>query len=536
MQKNQEIILEITDITAEGSGVGRYEGMAVFVPLTAVGDIAKVKILKVKKTYAYGKLLEIITPSNARTQNDCPQFSKCGGCVFRHIKYQSELSLKENKVYETVKRIGGVDLKPKPILSAKPDRYRNKAQYPVAPNGGVGFYAFHSHRIIECEDCILQPQEFKEITKAVSEWVRKYNISIYDEQKHKGLLRHIYIRKAQVTSEIMVVFVINGESLPQSEQIIKTLVSNCENIKSIQINQNKENTNVILGKTCKTLYGSDHITDILCGIKVRLSALSFYQVNHTMAELLYNKAREYAKPNSKNIIDLYCGAGTIGLSMAKYAKSVIGVEIVPEAIKDAEFNAKNNGITNARFICADAADAAAQLAQEKITADTVILDPPRKGCAKEVIETVAKKFAPERVVYVSCDPATLARDIKIFEGVGYKLAEYTPCDLFPRTPHCETVALLSQRRPDEHIDITIDLTEFDTTAAELKATYPEIKEYVLNKFGLKVSSLYISQVKTKCGIIERENYNKGKAGHRVPQCPKEKEDAIMDALKHFKMI
>ena len=442
MQKNQEIILEITDITAEGSGVGRYEGMAVFVPLTAVGDTAKVKILKVKKTYAYGKAVEIITPSKERTQNDCPQFSKCGGCVFRHIKYQAELSLKENTVYETLKRIGGVDLKPNPILSSTPDRYRNKAQYPVAPNGGVGFYAFHSHRIIECEDCILQPQEFKEIVKTVSEWVRKYSISIYDEQKHKGLLRHIYIRKAQVTNEIMVVFVINGESLPQSEQIIKTLVSNCENIKSIQINQNRENTNVILGKTCKTLYGSDHITDILCGIKVRLSALSFYQVNHAMAELLYNKAREYAKPNGRNIIDLYCGAGTIGLSMAKYAKSVIGVEIVPEAIEDAEFNAKNNGINNASFICADASSAAERLAKEGIKADTVILDPPRKGCAKEVIETVANNFAPERVVYVSCDPATLARDIKIFEGLGYKLAEYTPCDLFPRTPHLETAALL----------------------------------------------------------------------------------------------
>ena len=451
MQKNEEIILEITDITAEGSGVGRYEGMAVFVPLTAVGDTVRAKILKVKKTYAYGKAVEIIIPSNSRTQNDCPQFSKCGGCVFRHIKYQSELSLKENKVYETVKRIGGVDLKPKPILSAAPDRYRNKAQYPVAPNGGVGFYAFHSHRIIECEDCILQPQEFKEITKAVSEWVRNYNISIYDEQKHKGLLRHIYIRKAKVTDEIMVAFVINGYNLPNSNEIIKALVSVCENIKSIIININTENTNVILGKTCKTLYGSDNITDILCGIKVRLSALSFYQVNHTMAELLYNKAREYAKPNGRNIIDLYCGAGTIGLSMAKYAKSVIGVEIVPEAIKDAEFNAKNNGITNARFICADASSAAAQLAKEGTTADTVILDPPRKGCAKEVIETVAKKFAPERVVYVSCDPATLARDIKIFDGLGYQLAEYTPCDLFPRTSHVETVALLGRQKGQEQL-------------------------------------------------------------------------------------
>lgn len=443
MQKNSEIILEITDITTEGSGIGRSEGMAVFVPLTAVGDKAKVKILKVKKTYAYGKLIELITPSAERIENDCPHFSKCGGCVFRHISYTAESSLKSNKVYEAIKRIGGIDLKPQPIMSLNPDRYRNKAQYPVSQNGGVGFYAFHSHRIIECKDCILQPQVFSQITKKVSEWVTENNISIYDEQNHKGLLRHIYIRKAEQTDEIMVVFVINGKNLPFSEKIIDSIKSVCKSdLKSVQININKENTNVILGKECKTLYGSDYITDILCGVKVRLSALSFYQVNHAMAEKLYEKACEYAKPKGKNIIDLYCGAGTIGLSMAKEAKSIIGVEIIPEAIEDAKFNAKNNRIENARFICADASSAAEQLAKENIKADTVIVDPPRKGCAKEVIEIIANNFSPENVVYVSCDPATLARDIKIFDELGYKLKEYTPADLFPRTSHVETVCCL----------------------------------------------------------------------------------------------
>jgi 23S rRNA (uracil1939-C5)-methyltransferase len=446
MQKNQEIILQITDITTEGSGVGKHDGMAVFVPLTAVGDTAKVKILKVKKSYAYGKLIEILTPSKDRIENDCPHFSKCGGCVFRHIDYNAECRLKENKVYETVKRIGGVDLKPQSIISHEPDRYRNKAQYPIAQSGGVGFYAFHSHRIIECGDCVLQPRIFSDITNKVSEWIKNHGISIYDEQKHKGLLRHIYIRKAEVTNEIMVVFVINGNTLPFATEIIETLKALCgDDLKSVQINVNKENTNVILGKECKTLYGSDYITDVLCGVKVRLSALSFYQVNHAMAQKLYDKAREYANPNGKNIIDLYCGAGTIGLSMAKEAKSIIGVEIIPEAIKDAEFNAKINNIENARFICADASVAAEKLAKEGIKADTVIVDPPRKGCAKEVIDIIANNFSPESVVYVSCDPATLARDIKIFEELGYKLIEYTPCDLFPRTSHVETVALLERR-------------------------------------------------------------------------------------------
>ncbi len=445
MKKNQEVILEIIDITAEGSGVGKYEGMAVFVPLTAVGDTVKIKILKVKKNYAYGKLLEIITESDKRIQNNCPHFQKCGGCVFWHIEYGAECELKANKVYEAIKRIGGVDLKPQPIIFDFDERYRNKAQYPVAQNGNVGFYAFHSHRIIECRDCLLQPEIFSKITVAVTDWIKANNISIYDEQKHIGLLRHIYIRKAQVTNEIMVALVINGNTLPFSDLLCERLKVVCgDDLKSVQININKEDTNVILGKTCKTLYGEDYINDILCGVKIRLSPLSFYQVNHTMAEKLYEKAKEYANPKGKTIIDLYCGAGTIGLSMARDAKSIIGVEIIPQAIEDAKFNAKENAIENARFICSDALAAAEQLADEGVTSDTVIVDPPRKGCAKEVIEIIANNFKPKSVVYVSCDPATLARDIKIFDELGYKLKEYTPCDLFPRTSHVETVAKLER--------------------------------------------------------------------------------------------
>lgn len=445
MQKNDELILKITDITNEGSGVGKYEGMAIFVPLTAVGDTARVKILKVKKTYAYGKAMEIIEPSSQRIVPDCEAFNKCGGCVFRHINYGAELSLKSNKVYEAVKRLGGVDMPAKPILHTDNfDHYRNKAQYPISEDGKVGFYAFHSHRIIPCCDCRLQPSVFSEITSLCEKWITEFNISIYNEALHKGLLRHIYIRLAEKTDEIMLTLVINGDTLPCSDNLISAITEKIPNVKSIQLNINKADTNVILGDKCITLYGEDYITDILCGVKVRLSPLSFYQVNRAMAEKLYEKALEYANPENKNVLDLYCGAGTIGLSMAKKAKSIIGVEIIPEAVKDAKFNAKQNNIENARFICADATKAAEQLAKENIETDVVIVDPPRKGLTPELIETIANKFTPERVVYVSCDPATMARDIKIFDSYGYKLVEYTPADLFPRTSHCETVAVLEK--------------------------------------------------------------------------------------------
>ncbi len=443
MRKNDEFILEIIDVTNEGSGVGKVDGMAVFVPLTAIGDIVRVKALKVKKTYAYGKLMEIITPSSDRIENDCPHFNRCGGCAFRHINYEAELALKTNKVKEAVKRIGGVELEPQQILFDKCDRYRNKAQYPLSENGGVGFYAFHSHRIIECEDCVLQPEIFSKITDAVSGFVRQYSISIYNEEKHNGLLRHLYIRKGERSGEIMVCFVINGDRLPKSEIIISELQKLCgDALKSVVLNINKRDTNVILGEKCITLYGSDYISDTLAGVKVRLSPLSFYQVNTVMANKLYAKAKEYAKPDGKNIIDLYCGAGTIGLSMAKDAKSVIGVEIIEAAVRDAQFNAKENGIDNARFICGDAKTAAEQLKKEKIKPDMVIVDPPRKGCDSELIKIIANDFCPQSVVYISCDPATFARDVKIFAEEGYNLLEYTPADLFPRTSHVETVGVL----------------------------------------------------------------------------------------------
>ncbi len=441
MKKNDFIELEITAMSSEGSGIGRYEGLAVFVPMTAIGDRIKAKILKVKSNCAFGKVEEIITPSVDRCDNDCTAFSKCGGCVYRHISYEAELRAKQKKVEDAIKRIGGIDMEPQPICSDTLYRYRNKAQYPVSEDYTVGFYANHSHRIISCGDCKLQPEEFYKISEIFTEWIKAKNLTVYNEETGKGLIRHLYIRKAVATNELMVCVVLNGDDLPCSDELVKLFLERAgENLKTIVLNINKNKTNVILGDRCKNIYGDGYIYDILCGVKVRIDPLSFYQVNRDMAEKLYKKAAEYTKPQGKTVLDLYCGAGTIGLSMAKDAKEIIGVEIIPEAVRDAEFNAENNNINNARFICSDAAKAAEALNKEGIRPDVVIVDPPRKGCSEALLKTIANEFTPERLVYVSCDPATLARDIKILDGLGYKLQEYAPFDLFPRTSHVETAA------------------------------------------------------------------------------------------------
>lgn len=448
MKKNDEFILEIEGYTSEGSGVGHIDGMAVFVPLTAKGDTVRVKILKVKRAYAYGKAVEIITPAPCRTEPDCSVFSRCGGCVYRHIDYKNECEIKEEKVYNSIKRIGGIDIKPQPIIAAENTfGYRNKAQYPISENGNVGFYGTHSHRVIENENCLLQPEIFGCICAVITNWIKENNVSIYNEQTHTGLMRHIYLRYGSKTNEIMVVPVINGDNLPKSDVLVarlKELLGDA--LKSVQLNINKKDTNVILGDKCVSLFGDTYITDILCGINVRISPLSFYQVNRDMAEKLYNKAAEYAECNGKTVLDLYCGAGTIGLSMAKTAKKIIGVEIIPDAVNDAKINAEINGIKNAEFICADAAAAAKKLAERYLKPDVVIVDPPRKGCDEALLNTIAKNFTPERIVYVSCDSSTLARDVAILEKKGYKLMEYTPVDMFPRTAHVECAAKLCRLR------------------------------------------------------------------------------------------
>ena len=543
IKKNDLVELEITGYTAEGSGVGRWQGLAVFVPLTAVGDFIQARILKVAKNHAFGKIERIIAPSAARVAPDCPQFAQCGGCVFRHIRYEEELQAKERRVRDAVERIGGFPALPiRPILGAKqPDGYRNKAQLPIgrAKDGGIllGFYANHSHRIVACEQCNLQPPAFAAAMDAFREWAALSGDEPYDEASGKGRLRHLYLRQAESTGEMMVCVVVNGGGVHKEAELAQLLRERVPGLKSVIINSNRARTNVVLGNQCRVVWGQDHITDRLCGLEFYISPLSFYQVNRVQAERLYGQAAEYAGLTGKEtLLDLYCGAGTIGLSMAAQAGRVIGVEVVAPAIEDARRNAERNGVTNAEFLCADAAEAAARLEARGERPDVVILDPPRKGCAPELLHTVVR-MGPKRIVYVSCDPATLARDLRLLADMGYAPQELTPVDMFPHTNHVETVCLMSKLNTKQHIEAELNMDELDLTSAESKATYEEIKEYVLKHTGLKVSHLYIAQIKRKHGIIERANYNLPKnEDAKQPVCPPEEEKAITEALKFFGMI
>lgn len=446
VNKNDEFKLTITGYTSEGGGVGKYDGQAIFVENTAVGDEILCHIIKAKKTYAIGKAVKILKPSKSRIEPKCQCFKMCGGCSYAHITYEEELSLKAQKVKDAFQRIGGLSPKFAPIIpSPETERYRNKAQYPVKRENGVlniGFYAKKSHRVIDGGDCLLQPDEFTRITEIIKDWINFNSVTVYSETTEKGLIRHLYLRKAFATGEIMVCLVINGNTIPSRDDLIERL-KEIDGFKTLVININRENTNVVLGKECEAIYGDGYITDILCGVKIKLSPLSFYQVNRAGAELLYGKAAQYAAlSGDEDVLDLYCGTGTIGLSMANKAKSVTGVEIIPEAIEDAKKNARINNINNTRFICGDASDAADTLKREGIRPQTVILDPPRKGCAEDLLKTVAQ-ISPEKIVYVSCDPATLARDCARLLDLGYEVQEVTPVDMFPRTAHVENVVCLT---------------------------------------------------------------------------------------------
>jgi len=450
LKKNDFIDLEITGYTAQGSGVGRYNDIAVFVPLAAKGDRLRVKILKTAKTYAFGRIDKIIKASEDRIALDCAQFAQCGGCVYRHIAYAAELQAKQQMVQDALERIGGFrGIAVQPIVGAKdPDRYRNKAQLPIGrgPDGTIrmGFFANHSHRIIPCEECLLQPEEFTAAMEAFRQWAQQSGDSVYEEETRKGRLRHLYLRKANATGEVMACVVVNGNGVHYEPELVNILKEKVPGLKSVIINVNREKTNVVLGKKCRTVWGSDTITDTLCGLNFHISPMSFYQVNRDQAERLYTIAGEYAGLTGKEtLLDLYCGTGTIGLSMAKNAAKVIGVEIVEQAVEDAKKNARENRIDNAEFLCADAAEAASMLKNRGERPDVVIIDPPRKGCDASLIETIAG-MEPQRVVYVSCDPATLARDLKLFFQKGYEPQQVTPVDMFPRTNHVECVVLMSR--------------------------------------------------------------------------------------------
>ena len=546
LQKNQILTLRIERLSSDGSGVAHSpDGETVFVPGAAPGDEADVRIVKDCKRYAFGILDHLRTPSPDRIPVDCAVAGPCGGCSLRHLDYTAELRAKQENVTDAFRRIGGLDV---PVLNICPspeaDRYRNKVQFPVGldKNGNpcIGFYAGRTHRIVPCPDCKLQPGVLNDIGNALCRFFAENGIQPYNEETGRGLVRHIFLRRGAHSGQIMVCLVCTRPNLPHAEALCTRLREQFADIATILLNVNSKNTNVILGTETHTLYGPGYIEDTLCGVPVQLGPLSFYQVNTLAAERLYGIAAQYAQLTPDDLLlDLYCGMGTIGLSMVDYCRELVGVEIVPEAIESAKANAARMGDAVAAkscFFCADAGQAATRLAAEGLHPDVVMLDPPRKGCDEATLSAVVR-MAPRRVVYVSCNPATAARDAAWLEQNGYHAEKVQPVDLFPRTKHCETVCLLSKLNAKQHIEVDIHMDELDLTDAEKKATYSEIKEYVLEHTGLKVSSLYIAQVKQKCGIIERENYNKPKSDDaKQPQCPPDKEKAIKEALKHFGMI
>ena len=567
-QKDDIITLKIDDMGMEGEGIGKSDGFTFFVKDAVIGDQIEAKVMKVKKGYAYARLIKILVPSTDRVDPKCPFHRQCGGCQIQALDYKAQLLFKERKIKNNLNRIGGfsqelIEQVTEPILGMEtPFFYRNKAQFPIGTdkNGNVitGFYAGRTHTIIPNTDCALGVKENKRILECLLDHMKKYEIPPYNEASGEGLVRHILIRKGFTTGEIMVCIILNGDDLPHADRLVERLIK-IKGMTSISVNSNKENTNVIMGKTCRTIWGRDTICDVIhvrsvesidagsemvfpgsSGITFAISPLSFYQVNPVQTEKLYSIALDYAGlTGTETVWDLYCGIGTISLFMAKKAKQVYGVEVVGQAVADARENARRNNIENARFYVGKAEEVLPDLYErEGIYADVICVDPPRKGCDAACLDTIVK-MAPQRIVYVSCDSATLARDLKYLCANGYELRRVRAVDLFGQTVHVESIVLLSKLKSNKlkHINVELEMDELDLTAAESKVTYEVIKDYVLKQSGLKVSNLYIAQIKQKCGIIERTNYNLPKSENsRQPQCPAEKEQAIVAALKHFGIV
>lgn len=449
MQKNEIYTVSIDDLTAEGSGVCHIDGMAVFIPESAVGDKLRIKIVKVLKNYAFGIIEEILIPSDDRIVPDCIYHKQCGGCVFRHISYEKELEIKAKIVRDAFERIGKLSPAFLPIIGCESRiGYRNKAQYPVSAdkNGNIicGFYAQRSHRIVPVNNCLLQPDIFGRIVELILSYAKEKKIAPYKEENNTGILRHIYLRKGHYSDEIMVCLVVRKSIERELKGLVKRLIDEIPGIKSIVMNINPYKTNVILGNKNVTLWGSDIIKDTMCGNEIEISPLSFYQVNTPQAERLYAVAKDFAGLTGKErLLDLYCGAGTIGISMADKAKTVLGVEVIPEAVENAKENAKRNGVENAEFICGDAGEIAKKLADDGMLPDVVVVDPPRKGCDGQTISAICK-MSPKCIVMVSCNPATAARDCSILSTMGYATEKVQPVDLFGGTGHVECVVLMSR--------------------------------------------------------------------------------------------
>lgn len=467
----------------------------------------------------------------------CPVAKKCGGCQLQNLTYPEQLSYKQAKVI----RLLGKFCRVEDIIGMEnPYNYRNKVQaaFGMTRGGKIisGVYQSKSHRIVCVDECRLEDKKADEIIVTIRNMMKHYRMLPYNEDTGVGFLRHVLVKRGFTSGQIMVVLVTGTPMFPGKNAFVKELLKKHPEITTIIQNINREHTSLVLGETEKVLYGKGTIEDTLCGCVFRISAKSFYQINPVQTEKLYSTAIDFAGlTGNETVIDAYCGIGTIGIIAAQKAKNIIAVEVNKDAVFDAKNNAKRNETQNIKFYCADAGKFMTNMAADGKTADVVFMDPPRAGSDEAFLSSVVT-LGPKKIVYVSCNPETQERDLKYLIKNGYKVKKIQPVDMFPHTNHVETVVQLVRKNPDTHIDFEINLDEFDLTASEAKATYHEIKDYVLDKFGLKVSTLYISQVKAKCGIIERENYNKGEGKSKVPQCPPEKEKAIINALKHFKMI
>ena len=542
-KKNDVVTVKIEDMSHDGSGIGKADGYTLFIKDAVIGDEVEAKIMKTKKNYGFARLMNVLVPSPDRTEPKCPKARACGGCQLQFLSYEKQLEFKRNKVDGNLRHIGGFqDFSIEKVMGMDdPWRYRNKAQFPFGKDkdGNIvtGFYAGRTHAIIPNRNCYLGVEENEKILDRIISYMEENHVEPYNEETGKGLIRHALIRYGFTTKEIMVCLIINGESLPKKERLIEKLTK-IQGMTSITANVNKKRSNVILGDKIIPLWGQDYITDYIGNVKYQISPLSFYQVNPVQTVKLYETALEYAGLTGKETVwDLYCGIGTISLFLAQKAKQVYGVEIVPAAIEDAKKNAELNGIENAEFFVGKAEEVLPREYEEKgIYADVIVVDPPRKGCDEALLTTMLE-MKPERIVYVSCDSSTLARDLKILCSEGYELGRVAVCDMFPAGVHVETIVLLSKLKSSKHIEVELKMEELDLTAAESKATYDQIKEYVLEKAGLKVSNLHIAQVKDKHGLEKRENYNLPKSNDaRQPKCPEEKKKAIEDALVYFQMI
>ena len=569
-KKDDCVTLHIEDIGTGGEGIGKADGFTFFVKDAIVGDVIEAKIMKLKKNYGYARLMKVLTPSKDRVEPKCPVARQCGGCQIQEMRYEAQLAFKQKMVQNNLERIGGLsDFEMYPVIGMEtPYAYRNKAQFPVGEdkdgNIVIGFYAGRTHHIVEQTDCCIGAPENGEVLRKVKAYMQKNQIRPYNEEHHSGIVRHILIRTGYHTKEIMVCLIVNAAKascLKNAEQLTESL-REMDGMTSVMVNFNTEKTNVILGKKSEVLWGQPYIEDFIGDVKYQISPQSFFQVNPMQTEKLYAKALEYAGlTGNETVWDLYCGIGTISLFLAKNARKVYGVEIVPQAIEDARNNAKRNGIDNAEFFVGKAEEVVPAFyekalkqvqdseAGKSIHPDVVVVDPPRKGCEEILLETIVK-MQPQRIVYVSCDSATLARDLKFLSANGYAVKKVQPVDQFGHSVHIETVVLLSHKKPDGHINVKVEFGEGEgkvpldniaKRAEEYKpkerVTYKMIKEYIEAKYGFKVHTAYIAEVKRDLGL---PMYDAPNAVEELKQPRKhptaEKVEAIKDALKHFDLI